>query len=180
MDSGGSSRLVNDSFVIYLSSADYLYPNNTPTDFTYSLPLPLLLEGNWTVTLLQFYEDRSTGLSKRSGQEGMSFVYICCDICDYSLVNDIWTPLLKLFPANTPSVSSVRFLSFPRDTENFHEAVRIRPLPNNELRTLRIWLIDEKGNLFSDVKGPSRCALRFDKVPESHAFSKFVPSFRSL
>lgn len=106
MDSGGSSRLINDSFVICISSTDYLYD----TDLAYSQPSTLLLEGTYSVALLQFHE--STGL--RDDKDGMSFVYICCDICDYPRVYGIWAARLKLFPANTPSVGSALFLSFPR------------------------------------------------------------------
>ena len=173
-----------DAFTIYMSSADLCYDKNIPSNFHYALPRPLRLEGEYTVTLLHFHEARGTGLSsgpRRRDDKDTNFVYVCCDVCEYSLLSDIWMPILEFFPVFKPA-KHARYFSYPNDivAGSNQRPVKMRPLPNNELRYLHIWLLDGKGENFPDVNGPARCALRFEKLPGKNAFSKFVPTSGSL
>ena len=76
--------------VLKSSDSPLFHPNNQPYNFRVHLPKPLILNGVWTVSLLEFSLD--PGQTK---QRGLPEVFLCSNICEDTIVGDKEMPLIR-------------------------------------------------------------------------------------
>ena len=76
--------------VLKSSDSPLFHPNNQPYNFRVHLPKPLILNGVWTVSLLEFSLD--PGQTK---QRGLPEVFLCSNICEDTIVGDKELPLMR-------------------------------------------------------------------------------------
>ena len=119
---------------LFLNSQDSksTHPLNNPYDFTIDLPQPLIHDGKWKCALAEI------GFSQPIDQD----LYVYCDICDFSYVNDSHQPILRI-------VRGSRLL-----TEPF-----FMPIINQHLTRIRVYIKDETGQIPSVALKQSRCTL---------------------
>ena len=76
------------------------HPRNTSSDFTLELPETIHLEGDWVIALTEIYtlEDISEPL------------LILCDICEQSIHEGKWKPVLKLIYPDCIQFSNLHYI----------------------------------------------------------------------
>lgn len=140
------------SFNIYLSSADSLssYPDNRALDFNTLLPERIQLEsGGWRCGLTQLVLPHTPG---NVGTDGEVPLYLCCNICDDSIVGEKKLPVLARVTENHTEPSHVTYVK----------------LRTRALSTVRVYLTDRHGAPASLRGGTSYCTLQFCNDEDSH------------
>jgi len=148
---------MQNSFSLYLGTSNDSQVVKFDHGFSYFLPSPLHLVGKWRVKLCGLDESREGSLVGRS-----NFIYVLCNLSEPALFLNEWLPVLGFFPIRESTKGRNKYISY---NVTDHEAVPIRNLPDDEIREIRIWFLDEKGEPFSKIHFPLRCALRFERAP---------------
>ena len=119
---------------LFLNSQDSrsTQPLNNPFDFIIDLPQPIIHEGNWSCALAEI------GFSEPIDQD----LYVYCDICDYSYVNDTHQPILRIV----------------RGSRLFTEPFFI-PIINQHLMRIRVYIRNQSGRIPSVTLKQLRCTL---------------------
>ena len=76
--------------VLKSTDSPLFHASNQPYSFRVHLPKPLILNGVWTVSLLEFSLD--PGQTK---QRGLPEVFVCSDICEDTIVGEREMPLIR-------------------------------------------------------------------------------------
>jgi hypothetical protein len=116
------------------------FPENTSSNFANQLSEILYLPGQWECAL--------TELSIPSGG-GMPLL-VCCDVVAHSSVSERKFPVLRRL---VKTMKGVEFL------HNYYMAVDRR-----NFSSLRVYILNDSGQLVSFPKGSSKCTLHFRQI----------------
>ena len=81
---------MSQRMVLKSTDSPLYHPSNQPDSFRVHLPKPLILNGVWTVSLLEFSLD--PGQTK---QRGLPEIFVCSDICEDTIVGEREMPLIR-------------------------------------------------------------------------------------
>ena len=138
---------MQDAFFVYFNSKSSInkFPSNISTDFLFSLPNEISLIGHWEISLIEF----SYKLPKNT--EG-AFL-ICSDLCDVSIVNESFVPVL------------CQIHMIPKKNTKVHLEKPVRPkyvpLINNTISTIRMYISSYMSDISSLIQEPVSCVLHF-------------------
>ena len=134
------------SFHMYVTSriVKGYFKKNTSTDFYIQLPETVRLSGKgWYCALLQCRANIS------------NTYYLCCDICDTSIVDNMRLPVLR---------------QISRRTAHFEKLIYV-PVIRSEFNTIHIYILNGEGELVSVIPGTVSCVLRFRQCSQNDATS---------
>ncbi|KAJ8317946.1 hypothetical protein KUTeg_003037 [Tegillarca granosa] len=100
---------------IVLRSKDSInfYPDNECYSFRVHLPRPLLLDGNWSLSLLE--------LTFQGQQPADPEFYVHCNLCSDTIVGDREVPLLRYMFMDTPELSSDGRMTLKETHDYWHQ-----------------------------------------------------------
>jgi hypothetical protein len=124
------------------------YFDNKPNCFRVQLNKQIQLDGYWTVALTEFTTE-SWNSSKKSAD-----VFVCCDICEETIVGGKDVPLLRRV-----------FLGEKKESNIIYTLPYYVPVKIGELQQICIYITDRAGNLVSFFDGPVSVTLHFKKFP---------------
>lgn len=134
--------MASHDIYLVISSDDSLatHPNNNAFSFIVDLPRSINLEGNWSCALQNFTFEANNGHVQN--------LFIYCDVCRESLVNEKYLPLLKMV-TSTGDQSPLVFI--PVSQTSF----------NNIMVNIRL----ENRQVPSFTSRKSTCAFLLRKLP---------------
>lgn len=124
------------------------YFDNQPNCFRVHLNKQIQLDGYWSVALTEFATE-SWDLVKKTPE-----VYICCDICEETIVGGKDLPLLRRV-----------FLGEKQENNITYTLPYYIPVKIGQLQQICIYIIDRAGNPVSFLDGPVSATLHFKKFP---------------
>ena len=124
------------------------HPGNRPDDFIVELPQTVPLPGHWKCGLLEV--KYSTHFNEPSDTET---IYICCDICDESIVLGARLPVVRSCSISA-SLTTVHNL--------FNNIYYVRTI-QEELSSFRIYILDQNLNSVSFKGKTFSCVLHLTK-----------------
>jgi hypothetical protein len=124
------------------------YPGNKANDFTVYFPNPLILNGEWEVALVEM------GFKEAKSKNQVD-VFICCDICDNSLVGEGSLPILKCH--TTTSRKNAKYM-----VHKYGKLCYIA-LKQHVVSTIRVYIITQTPGEESVIEEASRCTLDLRK-----------------
>lgn len=132
-----------------LRSTDSLeYFDNKPNCFRIQLNKQVQFDGYWTVAVTEFTTE-SWDVNKKSSE-----VFICCDICEETIVGGKDIPLLRRV-----------FLGEKKENNIIYKLPYYIPMKIGQLQQICIYITDRAGNLVSFLDGPVSVTLHFKKFP---------------
>lgn len=160
MDSGEFSRKTIKAVIFYhfclfkmsvrmvLTSTDSSeYFENKPHCFRVQLNKQIQFDGYWTVALTEFSTESLISSKKKSE------LFVCCDICEESIVGGKEAPLLRrIYLGKNPK--NITY------SQPYYIPVKI-----GQLQQIAIYITDRDGNLVSFLNGPVTVTLHFKKIP---------------
>lgn len=124
------------------------YFDNNPNCFRIHLNKQIQFDGYWTVALTEFTTE-SWDAAKKTSE-----VYICCDICEETIVGGKDLPLLRHV-----------YLGEKQENNIIYTLPYYIPVKVGELQQICIYITDRTGNLVSFFDGPVSATLHFKKFP---------------
>ena len=139
-----------DCYYLFLSPTDSsgLFPNNTLNDFTVQLPRMMTLNGLWTCGLVDLTFNNSES-------EGSEVIFIACDICQESYLQNSYLPILRRI--TTPSTSQGRY------DISFSNPYYI-PVSRDNVESIRVYIRNENLDTYSFKSGTFTCTLHLRRV----------------
>jgi hypothetical protein len=138
---------------LYINSneSNTYFSDNHSYRFKVHLSLPLPLNGNWKIALLEFYatEDSSKPKPTTTGA-----LYIYTDLCKESIVRGIEQPLLRRLKKNKRN-----------SWEYMLDNPYYLPVKRKELREFEIYIKAADGSLASQLKDPLHLTLHLKQYP---------------
>lgn len=129
------------------------YFDNQPNCFRVQLNKQIQLDGYWTVALTEFATE-SWDPAKKTPE-----VYICCDICEETIVGGKDLPLLRRV-----------FLGEKLENNIIYTLPYYIPVKIGQLQQICIYITDRTGNPVSFLDGPVSATLPFSFL----SFSPYV------
>ena len=114
-----------------------IYPNNKPYQFKIQLPQTIPINGNCLIGLCEI-----RGLKKQRSKE----IFICCDQCQYSIVDD------KLYPV-------LRCVDTSDEVKIIHTPFYVSSKITSSIDHLSFYILDGKGELASFLKEPLKISI---------------------
>lgn len=136
---------------LFISSNDCsdLYPNNSPTDFIIELPNVLELHEPCVIVLNELE------ISGDFQKNGIKELYILCDICESSFVNNGMHPVLRRI-----TTSKIKGTVLIKEYERPIEVV----IKEKRISRLRIYLTDGDMKTPSFISKPLKCTLTIKRL----------------
>ncbi|CAC5379511.1 unnamed protein product [Mytilus coruscus] len=121
------------------------YPGNTPFHFKVYLGIPLILEGEWEIGLLDFYSPEKIPNVKKNSHE----LYMFCDVCTgVNVFHNQYSLLRQIFPT-------------PQNNWKYIFPPIFLPVKKTEIREIDIHIFDGTGQEASILKRNLSCTLQF-------------------
>lgn len=127
-------------------SSDYF--DNKPNSYRVQLNKQIQFDGYWTVALTEFSSESWITSEKKKSE-----LFVCCDICEETLIGAKEAPLLRrIYLGQKPG--NITY------TLPYYIPVKI-----GQLQQIGIYITDRDGNLVSFLDGPVTVTLHFKKFP---------------
>lgn len=126
---------------VWLSSEQNkdIYPNNKPYQFKIQLPQTIPIDGNCLIGLCEI---RGLSLKTQRSKE----IYVCCDQCQYSIVDGNLHPVLRCIDTN----DNIKIIHTP-----FYVSSKV----TSSIDQLSFYILDGKGELASFLKEPLKITI---------------------
>lgn len=139
--------MVGEGFFIYFASHEsrFIYPHNSPEDFTIQLPDRIQLRGTWLIALADVQYTVPPGESCE--------LLIQCNLCDMSIVGNHKLPILRRLVTRQQGHYDV---IFPK--------LYYCPLKMYEFDTVQVYINNSLGEKASFLQGSISGTLHFKQV----------------
>ena len=132
--------------VLKSSDSPLFHPNNQPYNFRVHLPKPLILNGVWTVSLLEFSLD--PGQTK---QRGLPEIFVCSDICEDTIVGEREMPLIRRVYLDKQNI----IYQYPYEV----------PIKLGQFQDVHVYIKDAKNASASFLSGEVTVTLLLRRIP---------------
>ena len=132
--------------VLKSSDSPLFHPNNQPYNFRVHLPKPLILNGVWTVSLLEFSLD--PGQTK---QRGLPEIFVCSDICEDTIVGEREMPLIRRVYLDKQNI----IYQYPYEV----------PIKLGQFQDVHVYIKDAKNAPASFLSGEVTVTLLLRRIP---------------
>ena len=132
--------------VLKSTDSPLYHPSNQPDSFRVHLPKPLILNGVWTVSLLEFSLD--PGQTK---QRGLPEIFVCSDICEDTIVGEIEMPLIRRVYLDKQNI----IYQYPYEV----------PIKLGQFQDVHVYIKDAKNAPASFLSGEVTVTLLLRRIP---------------
>ena len=132
--------------VIKSTDSPQYHPSNQPDSFRVHLPKPLILNGVWTVSLLEFSLD--PGQTK---QRGLPEIFVCSDICEDTIVGEREMPLIRRVYLDKQNI----IYQYPYEV----------PIKLGQFQDVHVYIKDAKNAPASFLSGEVTVTLLLRRIP---------------
>ena len=132
--------------VLKSTDSPLYHPSNQPDSFRVHLPKPLILNGVWTVSLLEFSLD--PGQTK---QRGLPEIFVCSDICEDTIVGEREMPLIRRVYLDKQNI----IYQYPYEV----------PIKLGQLQDVHVYIKDAKNAPASFLSGEVTVTLLLRRIP---------------
>ena len=135
---------MENHFYVHVSSSakTAFFDHNKGYDFLLELSENIILKGKWSCALFEM----------KINIQSSHVYYLCADICEPSIVDNKYIPLLRQISrkvANNSTFSQLQYI----------------PIVKTEFNTIRVYIVDTAGQPTSVIPGPLHCTLQF--IPDT-------------
>ena len=132
--------------VLKSTDSPLYHPSNQPDSFRVLLPKPLILNGVWTVSLLEFSLD--PGQTK---QRGLPEIFVCSDICEDTIVGEREMPLIRRVYLDKQNI----IYQYPYEV----------PIKLGQFQDVHVYIKDAKNAPASFLSGEVTVTLLLRRIP---------------
>ena len=132
--------------VLKSTDSPLYHPSNQPDSFRVHLPKPLILNGVWTVSLLEFSLD--PGQTK---QRGLPEIFVCSDICEDTIVGEREMPLSRRVYLDKQNI----IYQYPYEV----------PIKLGQFQDVHVYIKDAKNAPASFLSGEVTVTLLLRRIP---------------
>ena len=132
--------------VLKSTDSPLYHPSNQPDSFRVHLPKPLILNGVWTVSLLEFSLDPG-----QTEQRGLPEIFVCSDICEDTIVGEREMPLIRRVYLDKQNI----IYQYPYEV----------PIKLGQFQDVHVYIKDAKNAPASFLSGEVTVTLLLRRIP---------------